>query len=763
MATAEEILLAAGEEKNVQPDVLIIDNDLRTITIPESVKILGVEGDDDVKRLHFTMPRTYGEFDLGVFVVHIVYANANNEPDMYLVTDAERGVDEITFSWLVGENALKYKGETQFAVHLRRVADGKVVQRFNTEPAKIRVLNGLDTDISPEEAEKARDIITQLINMLSEQVDEKIKEAQEAGAAQVKAVNVAGAVQVAAVEAKGEATLASIPADYTKLGNDVSQLKDTKADAILDTSARAASHTLHAQRGRISATLFGKTTETGSGDKSPDNPYTISGVETATINVGGVEHILPLLPDGAPLMGNGTVDGIVENDVRSGCDKNIVLNGTQTLYSYSVSTWGQYVCAYTRDAADILKATKPYCDRISSGIDPFDNREYVASNSGENGYLYIKLSADRIGLESITTAEAGLAALNAYLSANPLKVYYRSTDYTQDKELRVCRVERKKKRIELTGNETFSIQSVNANNIVNVLFEARLNKWPYIASGLNSSHFANQTSGIANTTGDGIYLADNNNFYIRIKASRLSSATLDGVKAYIKSFADIGKPITLEYNVATSEVYMTDRVEARKPDTLTTDTVTVTGSGETAVEYPHDAKHYTDQQHDSLARAVEKNAEAIDALSKDKADKEKPYELIETITLEEDSTITRDIEPNGKLYKFTAVSIKGLETTPSAQGNQTNYLCNNTVVGYAWWSGKTGNGTYKRIDEIKIDKGFWRSEWVDWRTGNDAAMSRYISTYALGHDAKTYPYITKIVISQMLTAGTTIEIWGVRA
>ena len=55
MATAEEILAGMTAEETQQ--VLVIDNDLRRIAIPEGVKLLGVTSDDDVLRLRFTMPR----------------------------------------------------------------------------------------------------------------------------------------------------------------------------------------------------------------------------------------------------------------------------------------------------------------------------------------------------------------------------------------------------------------------------------------------------------------------------------------------------------------------------------------------------------------------------------------------------------------------------------------------------------------------------------------------------------------------------------
>lgn len=74
MATADELLSTLDTDKT-----LIIDKDLRIITIPSSVKNLGVESDDDVLRLKFSMPRMYGDVDLSDFSIYINYMNADRK------------------------------------------------------------------------------------------------------------------------------------------------------------------------------------------------------------------------------------------------------------------------------------------------------------------------------------------------------------------------------------------------------------------------------------------------------------------------------------------------------------------------------------------------------------------------------------------------------------------------------------------------------------------------------------------------------------
>ena len=141
MATADELLSTLDTDKT-----LIIDKDLRTIIIPSSVKNLGVESDDDVLRLKFSMPRMYGDVDLSDFYIYINYMNAKNTGDVYVVDDKTIADDTITFSWLVGRVALAYKGNVRFIVCMKKHDDNSnVIQEYNTTIASLPVLEGLET------------------------------------------------------------------------------------------------------------------------------------------------------------------------------------------------------------------------------------------------------------------------------------------------------------------------------------------------------------------------------------------------------------------------------------------------------------------------------------------------------------------------------------------------------------------------------------------------------------------------------------------
>lgn len=162
-----EEALAQADVYAEETEVCTIDNDLRTITIPSGLQTVGVESDEDVRRLNFQMPKQYHEVDLSEFDIRINFMNANNSGDVYAVTDKAVSGDNITFSWLVGRNALAYRGSIRFIVCLKKAdAEGVVQQEFNTTVATLSVLEGLET--TEQVIQENPDIIEQILARLDE-------------------------------------------------------------------------------------------------------------------------------------------------------------------------------------------------------------------------------------------------------------------------------------------------------------------------------------------------------------------------------------------------------------------------------------------------------------------------------------------------------------------------------------------------------------------------------------------------------------------
>lgn len=151
------------------PDYIVINDDLRTMAIPSSITLLGVESDDDVNKIPFQMPKEYCGFDLSTFEARINYLNANGDGDIYMVDDLAVDGDDpslMTFTWLVGRNACAYKGNVSFIVCLKKFDGDNVVQEFNTTVYKLPVLEGLET--TEAVVQQNPDIIEYILNRIDQ-------------------------------------------------------------------------------------------------------------------------------------------------------------------------------------------------------------------------------------------------------------------------------------------------------------------------------------------------------------------------------------------------------------------------------------------------------------------------------------------------------------------------------------------------------------------------------------------------------------------
>ncbi|MFR2207873.1 MAG: SGNH/GDSL hydrolase family protein [Clostridia bacterium] len=194
----EEALEASVTEDvaTINDSTIVVNNDLRTMSIPEKVSILGVESDESVNRLKFRLPRYYCDLDLGEFNIYVNYLNGRTE-DIYVVTDKKTTSEYVEFSWLVGRNASKNKGYTKFVLCLKKSgSDGTVIKEFNTTVHKLEVLEGLETEVDSS-------LITQNKD-LNDLID------------QIKIM----------IDLEGEKVISNLPKDYQELANEVKTLKD---------------------------------------------------------------------------------------------------------------------------------------------------------------------------------------------------------------------------------------------------------------------------------------------------------------------------------------------------------------------------------------------------------------------------------------------------------------------------------------------------------------------------------------------------------
>lgn len=144
----------------------VIDNDLRTIEIPENF-VLGVYHDRDVNTIHFIAPRKYKNIDLSQYSIQINYKNNDNVTDLKMAENIKAGTDNIEFDWTAGKNAFIGDGWTYFNVCFRKIdSKGYDTNEFNTTVYGLKVLKGMEVETTVVPDKDAVDFVGQITSLL---------------------------------------------------------------------------------------------------------------------------------------------------------------------------------------------------------------------------------------------------------------------------------------------------------------------------------------------------------------------------------------------------------------------------------------------------------------------------------------------------------------------------------------------------------------------------------------------------------------------
>ncbi len=267
--TLEEALAAATVDDDlITPvdDVIMINPETRTIIIPESEMLFGVEEEQWIERKHFKCPRIVGDnIDLSTHQIYISYVkvlddkatiSTDEKPELYWCYDVS--VDEtgnyITFSWELSGNVLKQRGLIGFAV-IAKSMDGDVLRTcWKTSPAVGTVLMSIP-DAEMEIISLYPDIVTQLLDrmnivedMTTEEAmqqrvntyfdERKVEEYEALKNEAVTAVNNAGTEQKKLVESAGNSALDKISTALTNALNSIKNALSTAVNTIEELSSR---------------------------------------------------------------------------------------------------------------------------------------------------------------------------------------------------------------------------------------------------------------------------------------------------------------------------------------------------------------------------------------------------------------------------------------------------------------------------------------------------------------------------------------------
>lgn len=175
MATALDLLMSTNEDINLlseESDICTIDAKTRTIFVPSTIVVGGVQSDKNAERIKFSCPKIVGDnLDLSKFSVRINFENVSSVDfnvsikDQYICDDVAVDGENVTFSWLIGRNAARYMGTVRFIVcAVKTDSDSNINVEWNTAIAEVPVLEGIEID-QPQIGQEEKDVINQLLEL----------------------------------------------------------------------------------------------------------------------------------------------------------------------------------------------------------------------------------------------------------------------------------------------------------------------------------------------------------------------------------------------------------------------------------------------------------------------------------------------------------------------------------------------------------------------------------------------------------------------
>jgi hypothetical protein len=187
MATAEEILRSVA----LQPDPeghIIVGGD-RFIKIPDSLKRLAVQYDNNMETVTFDCPRYWDNRDMSQMAIYINYMLSNGYTDRYPVGNVRADGDIMHFDWTISKNVSQVAGTVSFLVCVMKTdGEGNEERHWNSELSQeAYVSKGLEAEEHP--ALDYPDEVTQLllrmatveqINVQADEMRQLLTDTQEA-------------------------------------------------------------------------------------------------------------------------------------------------------------------------------------------------------------------------------------------------------------------------------------------------------------------------------------------------------------------------------------------------------------------------------------------------------------------------------------------------------------------------------------------------------------------------------------------------------
>ena len=325
----------------------------------------------------------------------------------------------------------------------------------------------------------------------------------------------------------------------------------------------------------------------------------------APIILSSGEYRATCLPLTAPLCEG---DSVV-SWARSGCDKVLVLDGTQSL-TWTQNSTAPYGGFFTVGAPNALQSVIGTIAQIlSDRLTPIQNVvTSIASGTAFFSSAGGKVNFTLFGQKSVEDA-------NAYLSQNPITIWYRSTNYTEAADIPVSLETHQQAVLVLDGTENF--QLLYGDNT----FVWEANKAAKGDQTILRDHYKGVNTGWASLQNNQIQMVTNGR-YIGAKDTRFSAAA--EFKAHLATQYAAGTPVTIVYQLATPITYAHPGVDIIS-NINESGSIVVSGQKEVSISYHKslnktiielDNKSYSKQEsHNIFARALRGTTEAAKSIT----------------------------------------------------------------------------------------------------------------------------------------------------
>lgn len=237
MSQADNLLDSLSVDYTDEPYITV--NDDRTITVPDELKHVAVQGDHNIETVTIDCPRYWDEYDFSTMKVYINYMRPDGYKDSYRTKNLRVAEDDdtrILFDWTISGNVTAIKGNLSFLVY---------IESSKANPCWHSRLNQqmiIDEGLSAtEQILRAPDSIEQVL-------------------AQTTASYIAEAK--AEIEGKTTQSLASIPEDYTAVNNMAEEALREKSNAVkMEAEGKTIIVNDSADNSLLGLKIYGKSTQ----------------------------------------------------------------------------------------------------------------------------------------------------------------------------------------------------------------------------------------------------------------------------------------------------------------------------------------------------------------------------------------------------------------------------------------------------------------------------------------------------------------------